>query len=74
MKGLHSEQNQKEVEKHEKKLYSCDKCDMEFQKQSNLKRRVNTAHQDVGGLECTACGKVFKRKDNLLRHMKICKL
>lgn len=55
-------------------LYSCDKCDMEFQKQSNLKRHVNTAHQDVGSLECTACGKVFKRKDNLLRHMKICKL
>nr|XP_004177479.1 hypothetical protein TBLA_0A01605 [Tetrapisispora blattae CBS 6284]CCH57960.1 hypothetical protein TBLA_0A01605 [Tetrapisispora blattae CBS 6284] len=45
----------------------CNKCDMEFTRQSDLKRHEKT-HMSVGPHICSQCGKDFARKDSLKRH------
>ena len=51
--------------------FECSECDKIFRRESELKRHVNSVHNDNKfEHQCTQCSAKFSRKDSLNRHIK----
>ena len=44
-------------------------CNLTFNRQRDMKRHVNTAHNQQTNFVCSHCKKAFKRRDYLKKHM-----
>ena len=60
------------LEAHGNTVYKCDLFEKTFKKQSNQNRHKMTIDGIIKKLNCENCGKLFKREDNLLRHLATC--
>ena len=49
--------------------FNCDQCSASYSSRKDLKRHEEKDHC-LERYECSLCGKVLTRKDNLLRHQK----
>lgn len=55
------------ADKHHRKLFECDVCNMKFSNGANM-RRHKMRHTGVKPYECRVCQKRFFRKDHLAEH------
>ncbi len=52
-------------------MFTCDKCARKFLQKRNLKRHNAQVHNGQV-FNCSFCHKEFSRKENMIRHIKIC--
>ena len=50
--------------------FKCSKCFQTFTHPSNFHRHYITVHTDRRAHKCHVCGKEFKRKDNMMSHIR----
>ena len=48
--------------------FTCDKCEKDFSKNSNLKRHLMKSSCKIKMYKCNKCSSNFEYKKNLLRH------
>ena len=53
---------------------SCHKCEMSFNRIADLRRHEETLHRKAMNVKCLRCSKLFTRRDNMLKHLKQCKI
>ena len=53
---------------------SCHKCEMSFNRIADLRRHEETLHRKAMNVKCLRCSKLFTRRDNMLKHLKHCKI
>lgn len=53
--------------------FICELCSKGFNKNSNLKRHVDTVHHNSNSRLCVFCGKEFNDVSNFRRHQTNCK-
>ena len=61
---------------HLNKKFPCDKSKNlnEEKKENNEIKKLSREREDMNGFECKYCKIIIKRKDNLKRHFKTCKI
>ena len=60
------------IHNNKKTTFDCDICEMTFPLKHNLDRHKLSHHNDSGVL-CPKCNRLFKRHDNMKRHLLRCK-
>lgn len=50
-------------------FYSCNICDYQSEYKTNVKEHYVQKHTDIHNFSCSTCGKKYKRKYQLNRHM-----
>jgi len=58
--------------RHERKFFTCNICNADFTLAKDLRRHQESKHESSNSKDemCIHCSKTFRRKDNLMRHMR----
>ena len=58
--------NQHEKEVQMNRLYSCERCDMSFQKESNLMHHQISSHTNINAFRFEKCDQFVNRKNSMI--------
>ena len=50
-------------------VFKCESCTYRSDQKVNLRRHINTVHENLRRFKCTECSRAFNQKNNLQRHV-----
>ena len=53
------------------KPFACSRCTKKFSQKGNLKKHIETVHEQITRFNCSFCGKGFYSKDHVMTHERI---